>query len=159
MVPQTEERMRQAFKSLNRFMVFMWKAHMGGLINIWPAVFGRIMVIKHVGRKSGLTRHAPVNYAKVDGEIYCVAGFGSISDWYRNIMDLPKVELWLPGNRFPARAEDVSDCSQRLPLIREVLIASGFAARLFGVNPRKMEDAKLHKITTNYRLIHFVRNG
>lgn len=159
MDPQTEERLRQAFKSLNRFMIFMWKAHMGRLINIWPAVFGRIMVIKHVGRKSGLTRHAPVNFAKVNGEIYCVAGFGSISDWYRNIMDLPDVELWLPGERFPARAEDASDCAQRLPLIREVLIASGLAARLFGVNPRRMEDAKLHEITANYRLLHFVRNG
>ena len=159
MDPQTEERMRQAFKSLNRFMVFMWKTRMGRLINIWPAVFGRIMVIKHVGRKSGLTRYAPVNYAKVDGEIYCAAGFGSVSDWYRNIMDLPDVELWLPGERFPARAEDVSDSAQRLPLLRAVLIASGFAAYLFGVNPRKMEDAKLHEITVNYRLLHFVRNG
>ena len=60
MDPQTEERMRQAFKSLNRFMVFMWKTRMGRLINIWPAVFGRIMGIKLVGRNSGLTRYAPV---------------------------------------------------------------------------------------------------
>ena len=159
MAPQTEERMRRAFKGLNRFMVFMWKARMGGLINIWPAVFGCIMVIKHVGRKSRLTRYAPVNYANVDGDVYCVAGFGSISDWYRNIMDLPDVELWLPGERFAARAEDVSDSAQRLSLLRAVLIASGFAAYLFGVNPRKMDDEKLHEITVNYRLIHFVRNG
>lgn len=159
MDPQTEERLRQVFKRLNRFMLLMWKARMGRLINIWPAVFGRIMVIKHVGRKSGLTRHAPVNYAKVDGEIYCVAGFGSMSDWYRNIMDLPDVELWLPNGKFSARAEDVSDCPQRLPLIREVLIASGFAAPLFGIHPHKLDDEKLYEITVNYRLIHFVRDG
>lgn len=155
---QTQERMRQAFKSLNRFMIFLWKARMGRLINIWPAVIGRIMVIKHVGRISGLTRYAPVNYAKVDGEIYCVAGFGAKSDWYRNIMELPDVELWLPDGKFPARAEDVSDSPQRLPLIREVLIASGFAAYLFGINLRKMSDMKLYGITANYRLIHFVRD-
>jgi len=159
MDPQTEERLRQVFKILNRFMILMWKARMGRLINIWPAVFGRIMVIKHVGRKSELTRYAPVNYAKVDGEIYCVAGFGARSDWYLNIMDLPDVELWLPEGKFPVRAEDASDCPHRLPLLREVLIASGFAAYLFGVNPRKMGDAKLHEITVNYRLIHFERDG
>jgi len=158
MDPKTEERMRQAFKKLNRFMVFMWKARMGRLINMWPAVFGRIMVIKHVGRKSGLERLAPVNYAIVDGEVYCVAGFGSRTDWYRNIMDLPDVELWLPNGKFPARAEDVSDSPQRLLLIRAVLIASGFAAYTFGgINPHKIDDAALQELTEKYRLVHFVR--
>jgi deazaflavin-dependent oxidoreductase (nitroreductase family) len=158
--PQTEERMRQAFKSLNRFMIFMWKARMGRLINIWPAVIGRIMVIKHVGRKSGLVRYAPVNYAKEDGEIYCLAGFGAKSDWYLNIMDLPDVELWLPEGKYPAHAEDVSDCPQRLQLIREILIASGFAASTFGgINPHKITDFVLQKLTAEYRLIHFVRGA
>ncbi len=156
---KTEERLRQGFKSLNRFMVFMWKARMGRLINIWPAVFGRIMVIKHVGRKSGLTRHAPVNYAEVDEEVYCVAGFGAKSDWYLNIMHSPEVELWLPEGKYPARAKDVSDSSQRLPLIREVLIASGFAAYLFGINPKETSDMKLYGLTVDYRLIHFERDG
>ena len=158
MDPKTEERMRQAFKSVNRFMIFMWKARMGRLINIWPAVIGRIMVIKHVGRKSGLERLAPVNYAIVDGEIYCLAGFGSRSDWYRNIMDLPDVELWLPDGKFPACAEDVSDSPQRLLLIREILIASGFAASAFGgINPRKTDDTALQELTAKYRIVHFVR--
>lgn len=156
---RTEERMRQSFKRLNRIMVFMWKARMGRLINIWPEVFGRIMVIKHVGRKSGVTRHTPVNYAKVEGEVYCVAGFGAKSDWYLNIMELPDVELWLPEGKFPARAKDVSDSSQRLPLIREVLIATGFAAYLFGINPKEMSNMQLYGATTNYRLIHFEQDG
>lgn len=157
MDPKTEERMRQAFKSLNRFMIFMWKARMGRIINIWPAVIGRIMVIKHVGRKSGLERLAPVNYAIVDGEIYCVAAFGERTHWYRNIMDLPDVELWLPNGKFPARAEDASDSPQRLLLIREVLIASGFAAYTFGgINPHKITDAALIAESEEYRIVHFV---
>ena len=157
MDPKTEERMRQAFKSMNRFMILMWKARMGRLINIWPAVIGRIMVIKHVGRKSGLERLAPVNYAIVDGEIYCIAAFGEHTNWYRNIMDLPDVELWLPNGKFPARAEDASDSPQRLLLIREVLIASGFAAYTFGgINPHKITDDALSKESEKYRIIHFV---
>ena len=156
MDPRTEERLRQAFKHMNRFMVFMWKAHMGRLINIWPAVIGRIMVIKHVGCKSGLVRYAPVNYAIVDGEIYCVAAYGSASDWYRNIMDLPNVELWLPNGKFPVRAEDASSSPQRLLLIREILIASGFAAYTFGgINPHKIDDNTLQELTAKYCIVHF----
>src|SRR5512140_295270 len=88
--------LRRVFRVFNRLMVFMWRLGMGRMINIWPAVIGRIMVIKHTGRKSGKVRLAPVNYAPLDGEIYCTAGFGSGSDWYRNIMAGPQVELWLP---------------------------------------------------------------
>ena len=57
---------------------------------------GQIMVLTHTGRKSGLRRRTPVNYALVDGEVYCTAGFGQISDWYRNILANPQVEVWLP---------------------------------------------------------------
>jgi len=148
--------LRRVFRVVNRLMVFMWRLGMGRMINIWPAVIGRIMVIKHTGRKSGKVRLAPVNYAPVDGEIYCTAGFGSGSDWYRNIMAGPEVELWLPQGKFPARAEDVSDCPQRLQLLRQILIASGFAAPLFGVDP-KASDEKLAALSPDYRIIHFIR--
>ena len=84
--PQQMNSLRKVFHAMNRFMVFMWKIGLGKAINIWPAGFGRIMVIKHRGRKSGKEYLTPVNYAIVDGEIYCTAGFGSISDWYRNML-------------------------------------------------------------------------
>ena len=101
-------------------------------------------------------RLAPVNYAPLDGEIYCTAGFGAISDWYRNVMAHPQVELWLPDGRFPTRAEDISDSPRRLSLVRQIIIASGFAGPLFGVGP-KITDEKLAAITSDYRLIHFIR--
>jgi len=148
--------LRQAFRLVNRLMVFMWKIGMGRLINIWPAALGRIMVIKHLGRRSGQVRMAPVNYAPVGGELYCTAGFGSGSDWYRNIMANPQVELWLPEGKSPARAEDISDCPERLTLLRQILIASGFAAPLFGITP-KVSDEQLAALTPGYRIIHFVR--
>ena len=148
--------LRRAFRLVNLLMVFMWKIRLGRLINCWPAVIGRIMVIKHVGRRSGKVRLAPVNYASLDGEIYCTAGFGAVSDWYRNIMAGPDVELWLPEGKVPARAEDISDCPQRLSVLRAVLIASGFAAPLFGVDPRT-SDEKLAALSPDYRIIHFIR--
>jgi deazaflavin-dependent oxidoreductase (nitroreductase family) len=154
--PEQIKALRRIFKLVNYLMVGMWKLGMGRMINCWPAVLGRIMVIKHVGRKTGRVRLAPVNYAPVDGQIYCTAGFGTISDWYRNIMASPGVELWLPGGKVPARAQDISDCPQRLALLRQIIIASGFAAPLFGVNPNVADD-KFAALTSSYRIIHFLQ--
>ena len=151
--------LRKVFHTLNRFMVFMWKIGWGKWINIWPAVIGRIMVIKHRGRKSGKEYLTPVNYAIVDGEIYCTAGFGSISDWYRNMLVNPDIELWLPEGKQKARAEDISDSPERLYLLRQVLIASGFAAPMFGIDPKKVNDEQLDALSKEYRLVHFILIG
>lgn len=148
--------LRKVFHALNRFMVFMWKIGWGKMMNFWPAVIGRIMVIKHRGRKSGKEYLTPVNYALVAGEIYCTAGFGSISDWYRNMLANPIIELWLPEGKRKARAEDISEAPNRLFLLRQVIIASGFAGPLFGINPKKLNDEQLDALSKEYRLVHFI---
>ena len=153
--PQQMNSLRRVFRSGNHFMVFMWRIGLGKAINAWPAGLGRIMVIKHRGRKSGREYLTPVNYAVVDGEIYCTAGFGAISDWNRNILVNPKVELWLPEGKRSACAEDVSTSARRLFLLRQVIIASGFAGPLFGVDPKKLDDEELDAVSKNYRLFHF----
>ncbi len=153
----TEERLRQGFKYLNRFMVLMWRLGMGNWLNAWPQVLGRYVVITHTGRKSGLMRRTPVNYAEVNGEIYCTAGFGQVSDWYRNTRTNPYVEIWLPDGWWTGHVEDISDAENRLPLMKEVLIASGFAALAAGVNPRTLADDELDRLTRPYRLLHIRR--
>jgi len=125
------------------------------MINCWPAVFGSIMVIKNHGRRSGREYLTPVNYAMVDGEVYCTAGFGSGSDWYRNLLARPQVELWLPDGRRQACAQDVSNSQDRITLMRKVIVASGFAGPLFGVDQKKLSDEKLSAITKDYRLLYF----
>ncbi len=154
--PQQMNSLRKFFHAMNRFMVFLWKIGLGKAINMWPSGMGRIMVIKHHGRKSGREYFTPVNYALVDGELYCTAGFGSSSDWYRNILANPKVELWLPDGKTNFCAEDVSGTPDRMRLLRQVIIASGFAGPLFGVNQKKFDDKQLDEVTKEYRLVHFM---
>jgi deazaflavin-dependent oxidoreductase (nitroreductase family) len=120
---------------------------------------GYIMVIKNTGRKSGLARLTPVNYAMVNGDVYCTAGFGEASDWYRNIMTNPQVEIWLPDGRWAGVAQDVTGLSDRASIFRQVIIASGFAGLLFGVNQKKMSDSELDELLTHYRLIRIRRTG
>ena len=102
---QREENMRMAFKLINGFMLGMWRLGLGQFINIWPEGIGRIMVLSHTGRKTGLRRQSPVNYALLGGEIYCVAGFGKRADWYRNMLANPLVEVWLPDGWWAGVAE------------------------------------------------------
>ena len=156
---QTEERLRYLFKQFNYFMLLMWRLGLGKWINLWPAVGGRIMVIAHTGRKTGLRRRTPVNYALIDGDVYCTAGFGRVSDWYRNIMANTAVKIWLPDGCWAGEAADVSEGEMRLAIMRQVLVASGFAAYLAGINPRKMSDEELEQATAEYRLIRIRRTA
>lgn len=152
-VPDNYQQFRQVFKHFNRFMLLMWRLGLGKWINIWPQVGGRILVLIHTGRKTGFRHMTPVNYAKINGDFYCTAGFGKQADWFRNLLADPKVEIWEPHGRWSGLAEDISDSPQRLPLLRQVLIASGFAARLVDINPKQMSDEELESLTNYYRLV------
>jgi deazaflavin-dependent oxidoreductase (nitroreductase family) len=149
-----EEILRQSFKQFNKIMVLFWRLGFGKWINFWPEGLGQILVITHTGRKSGLRRRTPVNYACIDGNIYCTAGFGAGSDWYLNILSNPSVQIWLPGGWWKGTARDISGSPERLPILREVLIKSGFAASAFGgMKPKVISDLELLQLTEGYRLI------
>ena len=151
-------RLRRLFRVLNRLMVILFRLGLGAWGNA-SKYGGYIMVIKNTGRKSGLSRLTPVNYAMVNGDVYCTAGFGEESDWYRNIMTNPQVEIWLPDGRWAGVAEDVTGLSDRASIFRQVIIASGFAGLLFGVNQKKMSDSELDELLAHYRLIRIRRTG
>ena len=147
------EQLRKAFRQLNRFMVPMWRLGMGGLLNSWPSVGGQMLVLIHRGRRSGREYRTPLNFALVDGQVYCLAGFGGRTDWYRNALAAPEIQVWLPNTWSDAQVVDVSNDPRRLDLLRAVLIGSGFAAYVAGLNPRRLSDAQLHEKTSDYRLL------
>ncbi len=153
MNPKQEAQLRQVFKYFNQFMLLMWRLGLGKWLNAWPEKGGQIMVITHIGRRSGLQRRTPVNYALIDGDLYCTAGFGHVSDWYRNMKVNPNVEIWLPDGWWDGIAEDVSDAPNRLSILRQVLISSGFAAEMAGIHPKTMSDTELDAQTTSYKLV------
>ncbi len=115
--PYNPEKLRGYFKTLNKFMILMWKLGLADWINLWPSVIGQFVVITHIGRKTGYKRLTPVNYALIDGDIYVTAGFGAVSDWYKNILKDPNVEIWMTEGRWEGTAEDVSDHPNRLDII------------------------------------------
>lgn len=153
------DELRKAFRLLNRFMVPLWQVGLGGMLNSWPTVGGRFLVLIHRGRRSGREYRTPLNYAEVDGHVYCLAGFGAAADWYRNALAASTIEVWLPDGWWEAAAVDVSDVPERIALLRAVLIGSGFATYAAGIDPRRLSDAQLDQKTRDYRLLRLEKSS
>lgn len=151
--------MRKAFRLMNK--AFMVPAFRLGLGRILGSPFGGyIMVIKTRGRVSGKTRYTPVNYAIANGCVYGIAGFGSVSHWVKNIQADPNVELMLPAGALACKAEILKGEAEKLPMLRQILINSGFAAVLFeGIIPSRISVDKLREMAKNYVIFRFRSYG
>lgn len=135
-------------------MVAAWRLGLGPMINAFPRRMGRILVLTTVGRKSGVDRRTPLNFAPGRGCVYVLAGFGERSDWMMNLEAHPRCEVWLPDGQWEASAVPLTEGRERLLRIREVLQSSGFAAEAFaGIDPFRMGDQQLREKTTEYRVM------
>ena len=85
-----------------RLPIFLYKARLG-----W--IFGnRFLMLNHIGRKSGITRHAVLEVVEHDPQtdVYVVAvGFGEKSQWYRNILVQPDVTIRVGRRKLDVTAE------------------------------------------------------
>jgi deazaflavin-dependent oxidoreductase (nitroreductase family) len=150
--------LRRIFRLFNRyFMVPMFRLGMGPFIG--NPLTGYIMVLKTRGRKSGRIRFSPVNYAIHNGSVYCLAGWGKTTDWYRNLSATPQVELILPAGAYSGTAETVADPAEKRIIIRQVLKNGGFAGFFEGYNPYTISDEQLTVKTEEAVLVRIRPNG
>ena len=134
--------LRSAFRVLNRyFMVPAFRSGLGAVMVTPPS--GYIMVLSTIGHKSGKLRRTPVNYALIDGDMCCIAGFGEIAHWAKNLAAIPEAEVQLPAGRFWGRVQIVTDAAERLRIARQILKNAGFAGFFFGFNPFTTRDERL----------------
>ncbi|MDJ0497571.1 MAG: nitroreductase/quinone reductase family protein [Acidimicrobiia bacterium] len=144
-------KLRAAFRLLNRFMLVMWRLGWGSTM-AGPRR-GYLMVLVTTGRKSGLRRLAPLNFAADPGVVYCIAGFGKTTHWLVNLLADPACEVWLPdGRRVHGVGEIVTDEAERIDVVRRVLIRAGFAAKLFepDVDPYQAPDEQIANLGEKY---------
>jgi deazaflavin-dependent oxidoreductase (nitroreductase family) len=78
-----------------RFPILLYKIHLGWILG------KRFLLLNHTGRKSGLPRKVVLEVVNFDAEkniYYVSSGFGSKSDWYRNILAQPENTIQI-GNK------------------------------------------------------------
>ena len=82
------------FKQLLHAPVWVFRARLGFL-------FGkRIVMLEHIGRRSGKLRQTPLEVVQRNGDVYVLcSGTGPNADWYRNIRSQPAVGLWVGSKR------------------------------------------------------------
>ncbi len=67
--------------------VHLWRLGLGFILG------QKLLLITHIGRKSGLPRRTLVEYHMLDGHKYSPSGFGARSQWYKNVMANPHVTI------------------------------------------------------------------
>lgn len=86
-------------RRLVRAPIWIYQARAG-------ALFGsRILMLEHIGRKSGEARYAVLEIVgqPANGRYVVASGFGRKAQWFRNIEANPRVRVYV-GSRAPAAA-------------------------------------------------------
>ena len=149
---------RRIFHWMDQFtMVPMLRAGLGPLIG--NPFTGYMMLMKTIGRKSGQPRYTPMNYAIMNGNVYCLVRWGGAADWYRNLRAHPQVEVTLPGRTLHGSAEEVTDIDEKVNALRQVLKNGGFAGFSQGFNPFTASREVLVEKTPGMRVVRIRPDG
>ena len=88
-----------------RFPIALYRAGFGWLFG------NRLLLLNHVGRKSGKQRQVVLEVAhhdKTTNTFIVNVGFGKSSDWYQNIQKNPDITIMVGKNAINVHAEDLS---------------------------------------------------
>lgn len=88
-----------------RLPIQLYRMRIGWLLG------GRMMLITHTGRVSGVKRQAVIEVVEQDpsdGSYVAASGFGVGADWYQNVTTTPDVTIQVGSRTVPATATPVS---------------------------------------------------
>jgi deazaflavin-dependent oxidoreductase (nitroreductase family) len=106
-------------------------------------VTGHLMILRTRGRVTGRRREAPLGYVIRDGAVWCVAGYGRATPWYRNLLADPAVEVVLPGRTFRGIATTVDDQCDWAAAYRDLIRSFGVLGRAVVGSIDGMTDEQL----------------
>jgi len=134
--------LQRGFLILNHWLMApLARAGFGWLIG--NPLTGHVMLLRTRGRRTGLLREAPLGYVIRDGCVYCVAGYGEPTPWYRNLVTDPAVEVLLPTRRFRGLAAPVADPVEWLAAYRALIGSFGLVGRAVVGDIDAIDDATL----------------
>jgi F420H(2)-dependent quinone reductase len=89
----------------------LYRATGGRLGHTIPGVPGKMLLLDHVGAKSGTKRTSPLLYIRDDEDIVIVAskgGFPKHPAWYHNLMANPDTTVQVASHRLAVHARTAS---------------------------------------------------
>ncbi|HEX5713469.1 MAG TPA: nitroreductase family deazaflavin-dependent oxidoreductase [Solirubrobacterales bacterium] len=96
----------------------------GRLGHTIPGVPGKMLLLDHVGAKSGTKRTSPLLYVKDGENIVIVAskgGFPKHPAWYHNLMANPDITVQVMGEHLPVHARVATD--EEYPRLWDLAVA------------------------------------
>ena len=115
----TQQNLRQPPRGFqawfSRAPIFFYKIGLGWVFK------ERFLLLTHIGRKSALPRKAVLEVVDQNAEnYYIVSGFGEKSQWYKNLMYTPQVNIQIGRKEMTAQAE-------RLPAAEALKVLRNYA--------------------------------
>lgn len=111
---------------LAKWALLAYRLGLGRLAGRW------VLVLTTRGRGTGRVRKTPLWYARDGDVVYCFSGWGTTSDWYRNVKADPLVSLEVGKDRWQATAKLVHAPTQRERVLNLIVAKYGrLAPRIF----------------------------
>jgi deazaflavin-dependent oxidoreductase (nitroreductase family) len=86
-------------------------------LGLGPIIGRKVLLLTTTGRKTGLPRVTPLQYEEIDGCYYLGSAMGTESDWYKNLVANPRVEVRVGRKKFQGVAEASTDLSRVVDFI------------------------------------------
>jgi deazaflavin-dependent oxidoreductase (nitroreductase family) len=142
----------RALRGLNRWlMVPALRLGLGAWLG--TPFGGYILLLRVRGRRTGIVRDTPLSYLVADGAAWVLAGFGTRTQWYRNLVADPTVDVWLPGRTYRCRAEVAGDDDVRRRILPRLVRNTGAPALLIGCDPWRASDDRIVELLSGVPLI------
>lgn len=88
---------------LFRAPIWLYRARLGVLLG------DRFILLRHIGRTSGLPREAVVEVVAKQGACFVIcSGFGTQSQWYRNVVAHPDIDITSRNRRIGVHARQLT---------------------------------------------------
>lgn len=147
--------LQRALNIANRASVApLLRARLGWLLG--TPFTGYLMLLRTRGRRTGLVREAPLGYVIRDGAVWCVAGYGETTPWYRNLLDEPAVEVILPTRRFRAIATPVDDATAWSVAFRALIRSFALVGLAVVGDVSGLSDTELHDRYASLPIVRIV---
>ena len=96
-------------KTVFRLPLYLYQLGWGAALKWLP-----LLVLTTKGRSSGEARHVVVEYRRHGSKFYVVSGWGKRTDWYKNVLQNPRVTIQLGNDVMDARALPVENPAEAL---------------------------------------------